>query len=206
VVLLVLSATLTACSGAAGSTRWATGSTGTGELTAVAVGDSVTAADSPNFSAASFGPASWASTADGNGVKLTGGWAVSGATTMDMRNGVGRLEADAVVIMAGTNDVRQNVPWDQSAAALDGIVRVVGVRRVLICSIVPLAADPDAAQAFNARLQEMATQKGWEYADTAAVVRSADGQWLPGMSGDGIHPNPVGAAKIGTAVHAALVG
>jgi lysophospholipase L1-like esterase len=202
--MAVLAAVLTACSPTAAHEK--TVSASAGVVTAVAVGDSVTAADSPDFDRASFGPRSWASTADGDGVDLTGGWAVPGAMTADMRDGVGPLRADALVIMAGTNDVRRNVRWDESAAALDGIVRIVGIDRVLVCSIVPLADDPAAAQAFNSRLRVLADKEGWEFADTAAVVRGDGGRWLPGMSDDGIHPNAVGAARIGAAVHAALVG
>jgi lysophospholipase L1-like esterase len=203
---LLLAPALTACSAEGAPEAFPSGSTTAGQLTVVAVGDSVTAADSPDFTRGSFGPGSWVPSAEGNGVDLTGGWAVPGATTADMRDGVVPLHADAVVVMAGTNDVRSDVRWDQSAAALDGIVDTVGVDRVLLCSIVPLAENPAAAVEFNSRLEALADEKGWEFVDSGADVRGPAGTWLPGMTEDGIHPTTAGAARIGAAVHEALVG
>ena len=221
---LLLAAVLTGCGAdespsdpAAGSTTTATAPTATtaptapaaptaDPLTVVAVGDSITVADSPDFAAGSFGWGSWVPSAEGPGVDLIGGWAVSGATTAAMRAGVRPLEADALVVMAGTNDVRRDVPWAESAAALEGIVATVGVDRVLVCSIVPLAEDPGAATEYNSRLAELAATEGWEFVDSGASVRDPSGTWLPGMTDDGVHPNVAGAARIGAAVHDALAG
>jgi lysophospholipase L1-like esterase len=237
----VLAAVLSGCgadAGPAGSAASSTTTTAgsstapaTDLLTVVAVGDSITAADSPDFAAGSFGQGSWVPHAEGPSVggpsaggpsaggpsaggpsaggpdvDLIGGWAVPGATTADMRAGVRPLQADALVVMAGTNDVQRGVPWAESAAALDGIVATVGVDRVLLCSIVPLARDPAAAAEFNGRLAQLASVEGWEFADCGAAVRNPSGSWLPGMTDDGIHPTVAGAARLGAAVHEALVG
>jgi lysophospholipase L1-like esterase len=175
-------------------------------LAVVAVGDSITAADSPDVAAGAFGPGSWVPAAEGPGVDVTGGWAVPGATTADMRAGVQPLRADALVVMAGTNDVRQGLPWAESAAALDGIVTTVGVARVLVCSIVPLTEDPAAVAEYNGRLAELAAVEGWEFVDCGASVRDPSGGWLPGTTYDGIHPTVDGARRIGATVHQALVG
>ena len=176
------------------------------ELTVVAVGDSITAADSPDVPAGVFGPGSWVPSAEGPGVDVTGGWAVPGATTADMRAGVQPLEADALVVMAGTNDVRRGLPWTESAAALDGIVATVGVPRVLVCSIAPLTEDPAAVAQYNGRLAGLAAAEGWEFVDCGASVRDPSGEWLPGTTYDGVHPTVDGAARIGAVVHQALVG
>ena len=174
-------------------------------LRVVAVGDSVTAADSPDFAAGDLGRGSWTWTAEGRGVDVTGGWAVHGATTEAMAAGVGPLDGDTLVVMAGTNDVREGIDWARSAAALDQIVQTAGVTPVLLCTIVPLAADPAGAELFNARLQLLAAENGWELVDSAAPVRAPDGTWLPDMTEDGIHPTPAAAALIGTAVQQALL-
>lgn len=190
----------------ASGTPGATASQAPQPLAVVAVGDSVTEADSPAFDSGVFGTGSWASAADRDGVDVLGGWAKAGALTLDMRDGVQPRRADALVVMAGTNDVRFGVAWEQSAVNLRQVVRTVGTSRVLVCAIVPLAEDPAGAEGFNDRLRDLSDAQGWEYRDCAADVRRADGQWLPGMSEDGIHPNVTGATYIGAAVHEALVG
>jgi lysophospholipase L1-like esterase len=171
----------------------------------VAVGDSVTEADSPDFDEGYTGRGSWAWTAEGSGIDVTGGWALYGATTEAMAAGVGPLEGDVLVVMAGTNDVLQQLPWERSAAAIEQIVKTADVAPVLLCTIVPLASDPAGAQLFNARLQLLAAEHGWELVDSAAPVRAADGTWLPGLSEDGIHPTEAAAAQIGFAVRQALL-
>jgi hypothetical protein len=179
--------------------------TPTGPLRVAAVGDSVTEADSPDFAGGDIGDGSWARAAEGPGVDVVGGWAVYGATTEAMAGGVGPTSADVLVVMGGTNDVLQGIPWERSAAALEQITEITGVSPVLLCTIVPLADDPAATQLFNARLQLLAAENGWELVDSAAPVRAPDGTWLPGMSEDGIHPIPAAAALIGTAVQQALL-
>ena len=174
-------------------------------LTVVAVGDSVTEADSSDFNRGDIGPASWAATTDGDGVDVLGGWAVAGATTSDMRDGVSPEDADVLVLMAGTNDVRTGIPWSQSERSLREIVGTVGVDRVLACELVPLDEAPAALAEFNDHLEQLAADEGWDVVDCAADVRDAAGNWVPGTSDDGIHPNAEGAALIGATVHEALV-
>jgi GDSL-like lipase/acylhydrolase family protein len=177
----------------------------TGPLRVAAVGDSVTEADSPDFSSGDIGQGSWAWAAESPAVDVVGGWAVYGATTEAMAGGVGPTQADVLVVMGGTNDVLQGIPWERSAAALEQVVETTGVTPVVLCTIVPLADDPAATQLFNARLQLLAVQEGWELVDSAAPVRAPDGTWLPGMTEDGIHPTPAAAALIGSAVQQALL-
>src|SRR4051794_13095820 len=97
-----------------------------GPLTVVAVGDSVTDADSADSPAGLFGPGSWVSTADRDGVDVIGGWAIKGATTAAMAAGAQPSDADALVVMGGTNGVLQGIPWEQSGAEIGGIVEAGG--------------------------------------------------------------------------------
>jgi lysophospholipase L1-like esterase len=173
----------------------------------VVIGDSVTRADSQSFATDSFGPASWVWTAEGGAVDVLGGWAVAGATTTDMLAGAEAApRAEVLVVMAGTNDVLNGVPWSTSAANIETIVKTVDPERVVLSGIVPLESDPAAAARFNAGLVELAAANGWEIADPGAAVRQPDGGWLPGTTADGIHPTEVGAERIGAALHIALAG
>ncbi|WP_418605516.1 hypothetical protein [Georgenia sp. SUBG003] len=70
-----------------------------------AVGDSITEADSPDFDGGDLGPESWVFHAVGEDVALVGGWARWGATTAQMAAAAEPVEADVLVILAGTNDV-----------------------------------------------------------------------------------------------------
>jgi lysophospholipase L1-like esterase len=122
-----------------------------------------------------------------------------------MAAGAQPSDDDALVVMAGTNDVLQGIPWEQSAANIEAVVEAVGVDRVVLCTIVPLASDLAGEADFNAHLAELADEHGWQLVDSAAAVRAPDGQWLPGLSEDGIHPTDAGAALLGTAIHDALL-
>jgi lysophospholipase L1-like esterase len=177
----------------------------------VAVGDSVTDADSPSFETGGIGAGSWAWTVDQGLVDVRGGWAEWGATTAAMRVGVRDLAvepaaSDVLVLMAGTNDVRAGMPWRDSARNLEQIVATIGAERVVVCTVVPLDEDPAGAERFNSRLVELAEDEGWEVVDSAAAVRNADGGWVPGTSDDGLHPNRLGAQLLGSVVRYALVG
>src|SRR4051794_9547744 len=97
-----------------------------GPLTVVGVGASVTDADSADSPAGVFGPGSWVSTADRDGIDVTGGWAIKGATTAAMAAGAQPSDADALVVMGGTNGVLQGIPWEQSGAEIGGIVEAGG--------------------------------------------------------------------------------
>src|SRR4051794_35703708 len=100
----------------------ASAATPTGPLTVVAVGDSVTDADSPDFSAGAFGPGSWVSTADRDGVDVLGGWAVKGATTAAMAAGGRPSDAGVLLALAGSTNTLQDNPSAQFAADLHGVV------------------------------------------------------------------------------------
>src|SRR4051794_36635513 len=113
-----------------------------GPLTVVAVGDSVTDADSADFPAGVFGPGSWVSTADRDGVDVIGGWAIKGATTAAMAAGAQPSDADALVVMAGTNDVLQGIPWEQSAANIEAIVEAGGGDPGGLCPILAPPSNP----------------------------------------------------------------
>src|SRR5690625_7579093 len=71
-----------------------------GAVRMVAVGDSITAADSPDFAAGDLGPGSWVWHVVGRDVAFAGGWAVWGATTAVMAAGVEARDGDVLVVIA----------------------------------------------------------------------------------------------------------
>jgi lysophospholipase L1-like esterase len=199
---LAIALTVVSCSGRSGQP--APPDPSSDPLRVFVVGDSTTEANSPQFAVGRIGNESWAWTLRENAGAVIRGWAVAGATSEDMAYGVSPHDADVVVIMAGTNDIRTGMPFERTSVHLDGIVQTLSVPRVIACSIVPWSVNPAASTDFNARLAALSAPYDWEFVDCAAPVRARAGGWLPGMSDDGIHPNGVGARRIGQAVAVAL--
>jgi lysophospholipase L1-like esterase len=172
-------------------------------VTFAAVGDSITVGDSPDFNGGKFGSLSWPSLAP-PGTKFAGGWAVSGATTAAMASAVKPAPADVLVVIAGTNDLINGVPFVESAANLQAIVTTVGAKRVVVSSVPPLDPDPAASTDYNGQLQALAVREGWAFVDAMAGVR--DGEvYAEGMTADGIHPTAAGVKMISTALAAGIL-
>jgi lysophospholipase L1-like esterase len=169
------------------------------------VGDSISEADSPDFSAGRLGPGSWVSAAVGGQIRFAGGWAVSGALTSQMARGAWRVPADVLVILAGTNDVARGIPFPMCAANLRSVAATIGVGRVVVSSIPPMDLAPELATAYNDRLRGLAATEGWEFVDAMAGVR-AGARFADGMSFDGIHPTVAAATVIGAAIRAHVLG
>jgi lysophospholipase L1-like esterase len=160
-----------------------------------AVGDSITQADG-DVPAGVLGPGSWLSTTVADEVTFAGGWARGGATTADMLAAAAPVAADVLVVMAGTNDPTAGIPGEQTAADLRTLVARMGVPRVVLSAVPPRDAVPAMAVETNRVLAELAAAEGWTFADPMALVRAGD-VFAPGMSDDGLHPNPRAAALIG---------
>ncbi|MFH5823375.1 SGNH/GDSL hydrolase family protein [Georgenia sp. AZ-5] len=178
--------------------------TSAGAVRMAAVGDSITAADSPDLAGGDPGPGSWVFHAAGGELALAGGWAEWGATTAQMADGVTPVEADVLVVLAGTNDAGTGVPFEDTAANLAEIVETVGAPRVLLSAVPPIDADPRSATELNAALRELADRRGWEWVDAPAGLRDGD-RFAPGMASDGLHPTEAGARVIGEAVREAVL-
>jgi hypothetical protein len=101
----------------------------------VVVGDSITAGTEPMEGRQIVGQRSWVPAAEGAPLDFRGGLAVPGATTTYLRDGVTPLEADVLVLLAGTNDITQRMPWEASRVNLETIVGTAGVPDVLLVAI-----------------------------------------------------------------------
>jgi lysophospholipase L1-like esterase len=177
-----------------------------GAITVVVVGDSITEMDSPDFDDGDIGPGSWATYADGHGVRILGGWAHAGATTTDMLNGLATrtLDADVLVILAGNNDIDHNAPTAEIEARLEQIARTVHAHRVVLSTVAPEDAVADAVDNLNSRLPALARAQHWQMVDPMSAISDGHGHYLPGMTRDGMHPTPPAARTIGQILRAAL--
>jgi acyl-CoA thioesterase I len=171
--------------------------------TFVAVGDSITAGatdvSQPLVGDRVQGDASWLPAAEQeSGLDLVAGWAVPGATTADMLAGVEPTDwtADVLVVMAGTNDLVRGLPWEQSAADIEGVVAAAGAPTVVVVAIAPNDPRAAARNGYNAALADLASRNGWTYLDPWGEV-DAGGAFTPGASPDGVHPTPAVAAEVG---------
>jgi lysophospholipase L1-like esterase len=180
-------------------------------LSVLAVGDSITEADSPDLDAGDLGTGSWARYTSQAPVRVLGGWAHAGATTADMLVGVSELRAgstlprtDVLVLMAGSNDVDAGVPFTEVADHLRAIARDAGIPRVVLSTIPPEDAVPDDVEAFNAQLPALAHSEGWQLVDPMTDIRDDGGHYARGMTDDGVHPTVRAARLIGQALHRTL--
>jgi hypothetical protein len=197
---------LAACSAPAAPRPAAPGSespTSRTDATFAAVGDSITVVHSTEFSAGVIDPDSWVAQVPSKDLRFVGGWAERGSSTALMRAGAAPVDADVLVIMAGTNDVLIGVPLSTTEANLVAIRRIVGGRAVVVSAIAPDDTAPAATAAFNTELESFVAAQGWTWVDPWTSVRSGQ-EYGTGMSVDGIHPTPAAARPVGVAMRAAI--
>lgn len=169
-----------------------------------AVGDSITDADSPDFVGGEPGAQSWVSYAVGPRVEFVGGWAEWGAPISQMADAVRHpIDADVLVILAGTNDAGWTPP-DEFAADLSRLVDNAAVEHVVLSSVPPTDFGMDATSELNAHLESLAARHDWTWVDAAAGLRDGD-RYSEGMSYDGVHPSEAGARVLGEAIGAAVI-
>src|SRR5699024_6968844 len=144
-----------------------------GAVRLVAVGDSITYADSPDFAKGDFGAESWLHYVIGEDVSFVGGWARWGATTSEIAQNVERIDADVLVIMAGTNDTALGPSFRETSENITEIAATVGANEVLLCGIPPIDHSPQIAEEFNHELEALAEERGWHWVDTGDSVRTS---------------------------------
>lgn len=175
-----------------------------GAIRMAAVGDSITDGDSLDLAGGVPGPLSWVSYAIAPGIEFVGGWAEWGATTERMAASVRQpLDADVLVIVAGTNDVGW-VPHDRLGRHLAQVADTASVDSVVLSSVPPNDYALGRTAALNEYLERLALREGWIWVDSAAGLRNGD-RYAEGMSYDGVHPSEEGARVIGEAIGAAIL-
>jgi lysophospholipase L1-like esterase len=136
---------------------------------------------------------------------------ISGQTTPQMlvrfRQDVVDLHPDAVVILAGTNDIAGNtgpstlVMIEDNLRSMTEIAKANGIH-VILASVLPAADYPwrkglDPApkiRDLNAWIKSYCAQTNITYLDYWSAMADAHGGMKPGISLDGVHPNAAGYA------------
>ena len=123
------------------------------------------------------------------------------------------LQPRAVVVLAGTNDIGQDVPLDVTLGnyqSMAELAAVHGVRLVLV-SVLPVypvalgrPRPPERILELNRWLREYAGRQGLAYADCHAAMLDGEGVLRRELSDDGLHPNAAGYAVMAPIVAEAL--
>ena len=133
------------------------------------------------------------------------GGQVTGQMLCRFRADVINLHPQAVVILAGTNDLAQNTGYISLEHILDNIqsmaelARANGIRPVL-CSVLPAGDFPwrpglEPAQKIvrlNAMIRAYAEREGIPYVDYHTPMAAADGSMIAEYTYDGVHPTEAG--------------
>lgn len=183
-------------------------SVGAQALTFAVVGDSITAdhAYPDQVGRRIVGERSWVAFAQQPGTAFVGGWARGGATTAQMLEGFTPVPADVLVMIAGTNDIKAGVPFEQIGQNMRSIVDVADVPRVIVSSVPPRNEFRESTLEYNAWLHDFVAEQGWGWIDGSRGLRDKDqpGRYADGLTYDGTHPSRDGAQILGSAVLAAL--
>jgi len=136
---------------------------------------------------------------------------ISGQTTPQMllrfRQDVTNLHPQAVVILAGTNDIAGNTGPSTLEMIEDNLQSMAELGRashirVILASVLPAADYPwrkglepaPKIQALNAWIENYCAANHLIYLDYYTAMADADGGMKPGISKDGVHPNAAGYA------------
>jgi lysophospholipase L1-like esterase len=147
---------------------------------------------------------------------------ISGQTTPQMlvrfRQDVVALHPEAVVILAGTNDIAGNTGpstlemIEDNFKGMAEIAQANGIR-VILASTLPaalypwrpsVAGVPQTIEALNAWLKDYCGQEKLTYLDYWTAMAGPDGGMKPGISKDGVHPNAAGYAIMQPMAEAAI--
>jgi lysophospholipase L1-like esterase len=149
---------------------------------------------------------------------------ISGQTTEQMvvrfRQDVINLHPQAVVILAGTNDIAGNTGPETPEMIEDNFRSMVDLARanrirVVLASVLPAAAYPwkrsagspaEKIRALNDWLKSYAAAQGVTYLDYYSSMVGPDGGMRTGISIDGVHPNAAGYAIMEPLAEKALAG
>ena len=129
------------------------------------------------------------------------------------------LEPEVVILLAGTNDIAQN-NGPQTAEQVQDNIRAItelahlhGIQ-VILCSVTPISdyerrpmspgRPPDQILKMNEWMRTYAGQVGAIYADYFSVLVDENGMLTKGISGDGLHPNAEGYARMAPVAQAAI--
>jgi lysophospholipase L1-like esterase len=148
---------------------------------------------------------------------------ISGQTTAQMLvrmfPDVINLRPEALIILAGTNDIARNTGMQtlemitQNFQAMAELAKAHGIR-VVLCSVLPVSDYTERPQTvrrppadilkLNAWLKDYAASNGAVYADYYSASVDERGFLKRGISGDGLHPNAAGYELMAPVAEAAI--
>lgn len=135
------------------------------------------------------------------------------------------LDPRVVVLLAGSNDLRLDLPASLTEANLARMVALAHSARiaVVLCTLPPVRHFPSAemlgpretaaqeaarlqgqAQALNGWIRSYAAGHGLALVDYYGALAGPDGGWGPGLTADGIHPSLAGYARMAPLVQRAI--
>lgn len=170
-------------------------------VTFAAVGDSITAWNDY----AGVNQLTWP-VATGADTVLVGGWAKGGANLALMAANVQPVDADVLVIMAGTNDLgdRWGTPMESRLQSIRSIAAAVGAPRVILSAVAPMDGHLPWVTAHNTALRDLAATEGWTFVDPWEPITATNGNYAEGATTDGVHPTWVAAQIIGDTLGSAI--
>ncbi|TCL87362.1 lysophospholipase L1-like esterase [Curtobacterium sp. PhB142] len=171
-------------------------------------GDSLTAMDG-----------SWMRQMNDKTLKNIGGTAIGGATTPRILTRSSAKDADVLVVMAGTNDLRYAYSSKSIQQNIGKIVTKIGARHVVIAAIAPSNITKygkkridrrKQGEILNRDLQNYALTHGYLFVDPWAADRQLNGGWPSSRTYDGVHPTVAMSKKVAVrmqqAIHIAVEG
>ncbi len=176
----------------------------------VALGDSITAGHHQAWLSLGASDSYFDVLACAQQIPATANMGVWMQTTEQIRERIPAvIDADpsAVLLMAGTNDIRQGAA-DQTVDNIADMVAALDAAniRVLVGLLPPSDDYPAQTIATNADLLAWATEQGVETFDAYSGLAAIDGTYADGMSEDGIHPSREGATVVADAALSAYAG
>lgn len=131
------------------------------------------------------------------------------------------LKPAAVVILAGTNDVSGFLQIETPETILDNMTAMADIAdargiRVVLCALLPVndygdkrahmikERPPATLRAINDRLRALAAARGYVFADYASAMGDSRGLLTDAYTGDGLHPNGAGYARMVPVARAAI--
>ncbi|MCV2395913.1 SGNH/GDSL hydrolase family protein [Actinotalea sp. M2MS4P-6] len=139
------------------------------------------------------------------------GWWYPGATSAGVLNYI-QPGGDVLVLMVGTNDIREGISRTTTVANVHAIVDKVGAAHVVLLAVAPCDVTDDngidrqrEASVLNRSLATHAQDAGWLFVDPWARIRTLDGGYASGMTTDGVHPTTAGAQIVADVVEGAVL-
>lgn len=175
----------------------------------VFIGDSITQGDSTGVDTRP-GPGSWVRYAVEDARSpwaFEANVAIAGQTLAQMEE---RFQRDVlarspqgVVIMGGTNDVLRGLPPEVAVESLRAMVEAARDAGAEVWVIGPPPIDAAYLKPVGpmaAAEEQAAGETGATYVPVGEGLTGPTGDWLPGLSWDGVHPTPEGARALADAV------